>query len=75
MRIRMVKCNDVGIDGCNYMAIGNNLDEVEENMLEHIETEHQELLGGMNEHEIHILKHRVSTFLGRSCGCGHLEKP
>ncbi|MDK2947487.1 Predicted small metal-binding protein [Methanolobus vulcani] len=71
MKIRMVKCSDIGIDGCNYMAIGNNLDEVEQNMFEHIDTEHKDILDSMTEHQVHHLKHRVSTFLGRSCGCGH----
>ncbi|SFM16394.1 DUF1059 domain-containing protein [Methanolobus profundi] len=75
MKMKMVKCSDVGIDNCAYIAIGNELDEVEKNMLDHIETEHEDILAGLNDHEVHHLKHRVSTFLGRSCGCGHLEMP
>ncbi|WP_242492584.1 DUF1059 domain-containing protein [Methanolobus psychrotolerans] len=75
MKMRMVKCSDVGIDNCSYIALGNDLDEVEQNMLSHIETEHHEFLANLNEHEVHLLKHRISTFLGRSCGCGHLEMP
>ncbi|MDK2826964.1 MAG: hypothetical protein PWQ44_2144, partial [Methanolobus sp.] len=58
MKIRMVKCSDIGIDGCNYMAIGNNLDEVEQNMFEHIDTEHKDILDSMTEHQVHHLKHR-----------------
>ncbi|WP_256622744.1 DUF1059 domain-containing protein [Methanolobus chelungpuianus] len=75
MKIRLVKCGDIGIANCNYMAIGNNLDDVEKNMYDHIEAEHKDLLEEMTDDEIHQLKHRVSTFLGRSCGCGHLPKP
>ncbi|MDG6243599.1 MAG: DUF1059 domain-containing protein [Methanolobus sp.] len=75
MKMRMVKCSDVGISNCNFIALGNDIDEVEENMLAHIESEHKDLLGSMSEYEIHLLKHRISTFLGRSCGCGHLEMP
>ncbi len=75
MRTRMVKCSDVGIRDCNFIAIGNDIDEVEQIMLEHIESEHKDLLSDMDEHEVHLLKHRISTFLGRSCGCGHLPGP
>ncbi|WP_292467551.1 DUF1059 domain-containing protein [Methanolobus sp.] len=75
MKTRMVKCSDVGINNCTHIELGYDLDEVEKKMLTHIETEHKDLLGDMSEQEEHALKHRVSTFLGRSCGCGHLEMP
>lgn len=74
MKMRIVKCSDVGID-CNFMAHGYDLDEVEMSMWNHIETEHKDMLKNMSEDDRHQLKHRVGTFLGRSCGCGHLEKP
>lgn len=57
------------------MAHGYDLDEVEMAMWNHIETEHKDMLKTMSEDDHHQLKHRVGTFLGRSCGCGHLEKP
>jgi predicted small metal-binding protein len=74
MKMRIVRCSDVGID-CNFMAHGYDLDEVEMTMWNHIETEHKDMLKSMSEDDHHQLKHRVGTFLGRSCGCGHLEKP
>lgn len=73
MKMKIVKCSDVGISNCDYMALGNDLAEVEQNMLTHIESEHKALLESMNEDEAHLLKHRVSTFLGRSCGCGRVH--
>jgi predicted small metal-binding protein len=73
MKMKMVKCSDVVISNCDYMALGNNLDDVERNMLSHIESEHKELLENMTGDEAHLLKHRVSTFLGRSCGCGRIQ--
>ena len=75
MKMRMVKCSDVGICDCDYIALGYEIDEVEKNMLDHIEIQHKDLLESMSESEAHILNHRVSTFLGRSCGCGNLEMP
>lgn len=69
-KLRIVKCRDIGIDNCDHIAIGSNIDEVEASMFEHIENEHRDILEKMTEDEIHHLKHRVSTFLGRSCGCG-----
>ncbi|OPY19357.1 MAG: hypothetical protein A4E24_01708 [Methanomethylovorans sp. PtaU1.Bin093] len=75
MKMRIVKCNDVGIRNCNFMAHGYDLDEVETSMWTHIKTDHSDMLKNMSEDELHQLRHRVATFLGRSCGCGHLEKP
>mgnify|MGYP000067791621 CR=1 FL=1 len=75
MKIRMVKCSDIGIDGCEYMAMGYDIDEVEKTMFEHVDNEHRDLLESMSHEEVHALKHRISAFLGRSCGCGHLPKP
>lgn len=74
MKMRIIKCSDVGIN-CNFMAHGYDLDEVEKVMWSHIEKEHKDLIQNMSDYDLHQLKHRVSTFLGRSCGCGHLEKP
>ncbi|WP_340818849.1 DUF1059 domain-containing protein [Methanolobus sp. WCC4] len=71
MKLKMVKCSDVGIKNCAYIAIGNELDEVEQTMFDHIETEHVDLLENMSDYDADQLKHRVSTFLGRSCSCGH----
>lgn len=73
--MRIVKCSDIGINNCSFMANGYNLEEVEKNIWIHIDTVHSDLLSKMTDDEIHQLKHRASTFLGRSCGCGHLEKP
>jgi len=52
------------------MATGNEIDQVEKNMLDHIEEEHKGELASMAEDDLHHLKHRVSTLSGRSCGCG-----
>ncbi|WP_406662092.1 DUF1059 domain-containing protein [Methanolobus sp. ZRKC3] len=73
MKMKIVKCSDVGISNCDYIALGNDLGEVEQNMLDHIENEHKSLLESMTGDEAHLLKHRVSTFLGRSCGCGRVH--
>jgi predicted small metal-binding protein len=54
------------------MAAGNELEEVESAMLDHIEKQHKKELQNMSEDDIHHLKHRISTLLGRSCGCGAL---
>ena len=54
------------------MATGSELGEVENAMLDHIEKEHKKELQNMSEDDIHHLKHRISTLLGRSCGCGAL---
>jgi predicted small metal-binding protein len=75
MKVRMVKCSDVGIGNCSYMAMGYDLEEVEQKMFDHVDTEHKDLLETMSHEEAHELKHRISAFLGRSCGCGHLPKP
>ncbi len=74
MKMRIIKCSDIGLS-CNFMAHGYDLDEVEKTMWDHIETEHKDMIKDMSDYDLHQLKHRVSTFLGRSCGCGHLEKP
>ena len=73
MKMKMVKCSDVGIRNCDFMALGNDLDEVEKNMLAHIESEHTDHFENIDGDEFHELKHRVSTFLGRSCGCGRIH--
>jgi len=60
------------------MAAGNELEEVEKAMFDHIEKRTQKKnLEKMSEDDIHHLKHRVSTLLGRSCGCGalHTDSP
>ncbi|WP_205804352.1 DUF1059 domain-containing protein [Methanolobus halotolerans] len=75
MKIRMVKCNDVGISNCDYIVMGDDMEEVEKTMFEHVENVHRSLLETMSHEEVHDLKHRISAFLGRSCGCGHLPKP
>lgn len=67
--MRIVKCGDLGFK-CNFMATGNEIDQVEKNMLNHIEDEHKEELANMAEDDLHHLKHRVSTLSGKSCGCG-----
>jgi predicted small metal-binding protein len=54
------------------MAAGNEIEEVENAMFDHIEKEHKKELQSMSEDDIHHLKHRISTLLGRSCGCGAL---
>lgn len=73
MKMRIVKCSDVGISNCDFIALGNDLGEVERNMLAHIESEHQDQFEDIDGDEFHHLKHRVSTFLGRSCGCGRIQ--
>ncbi|TGC10759.1 DUF1059 domain-containing protein [Methanolobus halotolerans] len=73
--MRMVKCNDVGISNCDYIVMGDDMEEVEKTMFEHVENVHRSLLETMSHEEVHDLKHRISAFLGRSCGCGHLPKP
>ncbi|WP_410507929.1 DUF1059 domain-containing protein [Methanosarcina hadiensis] len=70
--MKIVKCGDLGFR-CNFMAAGNELEEVEQSMFDHIEKEHKKELEKMSEDDIHHLKHRVSTLLGRSCGCGALH--
>ncbi|MBC7086316.1 MAG: DUF1059 domain-containing protein [Methanomethylovorans sp.] len=74
MKMRIIKCTDIGIN-CNFMAHGYNLDDVENAMWMHLEREHEDIIKNMSEYDLHQLKHRIATFLGRSCGCGHLEKP
>ncbi len=71
--MKIVKCGDLGFR-CNFMAAGNELEEeVEQAMFDHIEKEHKQELERMSEDDIHHLRHRVSTLLGRSCGCGALH--
>ncbi|MDQ1275363.1 MAG: hypothetical protein QG610_936 [Euryarchaeota archaeon] len=70
--MKIVKCGDLGFKS-NFMAAGNELEEVEQAMFEHIEEKHKKELEKMSEDDIHHLKHRVSTLLGRSCGCGALH--
>jgi predicted small metal-binding protein len=67
--MKIIKCGDLGFK-CNFMAAGNELEEVENAMFDHIEKEHKKELQNMSEDDIHHLKHRISTLLGRSCGCG-----
>jgi predicted small metal-binding protein len=69
--MKIVKCGDLGFK-CNFMAAGHEIDEVEKTMWDHIEKEHKKKLENMSEDDIHHLKHRISTLLGRSCGCGAL---
>ena len=47
-------------------------DEVENAILDHIEKQHGKELQSMSEDDRRHLKHRISTLLGRSCGCGAL---
>jgi predicted small metal-binding protein len=54
------------------MAAGNELEEIEKTIFDHIEKEHKDELEEMSEDDLSHLKHRVSTLLGRSCGCGAL---
>jgi len=54
------------------MAAGDDKEEVEKTIFDHIEKEHKDELDEMSEDDINYLKHRVSTLLGRSCGCGAL---
>ncbi|MCQ1534198.1 DUF1059 domain-containing protein [Methanosarcina sp. KYL-1] len=69
--MKIVKCGDLGFK-CSFMAVGSELEKVEKEMLDHIEEEHKDDLEKMSEDDIHHLKHRISTLLGRSCGCGAL---
>jgi predicted small metal-binding protein len=69
--MKIIKCGDLGFK-CNFMAAGNELEEVEKTMFDHIEKEHKDELDKMSEDDISHLKHRVSILLGRSCGCGAL---
>jgi predicted small metal-binding protein len=54
------------------MAVGSKLEEVENAILDHIEKQHGKELQSMSEDDRRHLKHRISTLLGRSCGCGAL---
>jgi predicted small metal-binding protein len=69
--MKIIKCHDLGFK-CDFMAAGNEYDEVEKSILDHIEKEHKKELQEMSEDDIRHLKHRISTLLGRSCGCGAL---
>jgi predicted small metal-binding protein len=69
--MKIIKCRDLGFK-CDFMAAGSNQDEVKKTILDHIEKEHKDELDKMPEDDINHLKHRVSTLLGRSCGCGAL---
>lgn len=69
--MKIIKCGDLGFK-CNFMAAGSELEEVENAMFDHIEKQHKKELQSMSEDDIHHLKHRISTLLGRSCGCGAL---
>ncbi|HHV24610.1 MAG: DUF1059 domain-containing protein [Methanosarcina sp.] len=69
--MKIIKCRDLGFK-CNFMAAGNELKEVESVILDHIEKQHEKELKDMSEDDILHLKHRISTLLGRSCGCGAL---
>lgn len=69
--MKIVKCRDLGFD-CDFMAAGSDKEEVEKTIFDHIEKEHKDKLDKMSEDDINYLKYRVSTLLGRSCGCGAL---
>lgn len=69
--MKLVKCRDLGFD-CDFMAAGSDKEEVEKTIFDHIEKEHKDKLDKMSEDDINYLKYRVSTLLGRSCGCGAL---
>jgi len=69
--MKIVKCHDLGFK-CDFMAAGTDQAEVEKKIFDHIEKEHKDELAKMSEDDITHLKHRVSTLLGRSCGCGAL---
>lgn len=38
--MKIIKCGDLGFK-CNFMAAGNELEEVENDILDHIEKEHK----------------------------------
>ena len=69
--MKIVKCRDLGFK-CDFMAAGKDKEEVEKAIFDHIEKEHKDELDKMSEDDINYLKYRVSTLLGRSCGCGAL---
>lgn len=69
--MKIIKCGDLGFK-CNFMAVGSKLEEVENAILDHIEKQHGKELQSMSEDDRRHLKHRISTLLGRSCGCGAL---
>jgi predicted small metal-binding protein len=69
--MKIVKCRDLGLN-CDFMAAGSDKEEVEKTIFDHIEKEHKAELDKMSEDDKKYLKHRVSTLLGRGCGCGAL---
>jgi predicted small metal-binding protein len=69
--MKIIKCQDLGFK-CNFMAAGNEPEEVKKTIFDHIEKEHKDELDNMSEDDLNHLKHRISTLLGRSCGCGAL---
>jgi predicted small metal-binding protein len=69
--MKIVKCHDLGFN-CNFMAAGSDKEEVEKTIFDHIEKEHKAELDRMSEDDMKYLKHRISTLLGRGCGCGAL---
>ena len=69
--MKIIKCRDLGFK-CNFMAAGNELKEVETAIFDHIEKQYAVELKDMSEDDIRHLRHRISTLLGRSCGCGAL---
>lgn len=69
--MKIIKCGDLGFK-CNFMVTGNEREEVENAIFDHIEKQHKKELEDMSEDDIRHLKHRISTLLGRGCGCGAL---
>ncbi|MGE5465470.1 MAG: DUF1059 domain-containing protein [Syntrophothermus sp.] len=69
--MNIVKCRDLGFK-CDFMAAGSNKEEVEKTIFDHIEKAHRDELNKMSEDDLKHLQHRISTLLGRSCGCGAL---
>lgn len=71
--MKIIKGNNLGLGiKCDYMAVGNSVEEVEEKIFDHLENEHKETLDNLDEDDIKDLKYRISTLAGRSCGCGAL---
>ena len=69
--MKIIKCRDLGFN-CDFMAAGSDKDEIEKTIFDHIEKEHKAELDKMSEDDMKYLKHRISTLLGRGCGCGAL---
>lgn len=69
--MKIIKCRDLGFN-CNFMTAGSEREEIEKTIFDHLEKEHKAELNKMSEDDLSYLKHRVSTLLGRGCGCGAL---